>query len=278
MAPRVVTRKESRRTAAGPAAAERPAEPRTAADPSVSTRMRLLLAAERLIADGGVAQVSMRRINLEAGAGNISAVHYHFGSLERVVEAILELRVPPMNDRRNAMLDELRGRPEPPSVNDVLQAVVWPLAEQLLDGAPDNCYVRFLAAVNRVPSFEQRTFLRHRRRRGLTRCYVLLRRAFPAVPKDVLHARIMLGWREVVHTLADVDAMIRARHPALRDALVMFHATDLITRIGQALGAPVSEATQMARRMLLSKAASEKGTVFGMDAIWAPRPGGDAAD
>lgn len=51
---------------------------RTIGDPSMATSMRLLLAAERLIADEGVAHVSMRRINIEAGTGNISAVHYHF--------------------------------------------------------------------------------------------------------------------------------------------------------------------------------------------------------
>lgn len=249
----------------------------TADEPPMATSMRLLLVAERLIADEGVAHVSMRRINVEAGSGNISAVHYHFGSLERVIEAIFALRVPRLDARRNELLDELQRRPGPPSVNEVLQAVVWPLAEQLLEGAPDSCYLRFLAAVNRVPSFEIRTFLRQRHRRGLTRSYVLLRRAFPAIPKDVLHARLMLAWREVVRTLADVDLMIRARHSRLRDPLVMFHATDLITRIEASLGAPISEATQLARRVLLSKSASEQGTVFGMDSIWAPSPGGDLA-
>lgn len=235
--------------------------------------MRLLLAAERLIADEGVAHVSMRRINIEAGAGNISAVHYHYGSLERVVEAIFALRVPAMDARRRQLLDELRGHEGPPSVNDVLQAVVWPLAEQMLEGTPDNSYLRFLAAVVRVPSFEMRTFLSHRHRRGLTRCYVLLRRAFRSIPVDVLHARLMLAWREVIYTLADVDLMIRARHPTLRDPLVMFHTTDLITRIGVTLGAPVSEATRAARHVLLNRSVAQKGTVFGMDSIWAPRSG-----
>ena len=42
---------------------------RSIVDPSMATSMRLLLAAERLIADEGVAQVSMRRINIEAGTG-----------------------------------------------------------------------------------------------------------------------------------------------------------------------------------------------------------------
>ena len=239
--------------------------------------MRLLLAAERLIADDGVAQVSMRRINIEAGAGNISAVHYHFGSLEGVIAAIFALRAPGIDARRNELLDELLTRGGPVTVHDILQAVVWPLAEKMLGDAADKSYLRFVAAINHAPSFDMWTVIARRHRRGLTRCYILLRRALPTVPKDVLHARIVLGWREIIYALADVDGMIRARHPTLRDPLVMFHTTDLITRIGVSLGAPVSEATQLARRVLLARSASEKGTVFGMDSIWAPSPGGEQA-
>jgi len=231
--------------------------------------MRLLLAAERLIAEDGVAQVSLRRINAEAGTDNISAVHYYFGSLERVIEAIFDLRVASIDARRNEMLDEMVSRHAAPAVQDILQAAIWPLAEQLVDHAAENCYLGFLAAINRAPAYDMWSVVPHRHRRGLVRCYILLRHAFPEIPKDVLHARIMLCWREVIYALADVDLMIRARHPKLRDPLVMFHTTDLITRIGCALGAPVTEATQFARRMLHSKATSEKGTVFGMDSIWA---------
>lgn len=242
---------------------------RKAANRSVSTSTRLLLAAERLIAQDGVAQVSMRRINAEAGTGNISAVHYHYGSLERVIAAIFDLRVPAIDARRNEMLDELHARQSPPKAHDILQAVIWPLAEHMLGQPTDNCYVRFVAAINRAPKYDMWNVVSHRHRRGLTRSYVLLRRTLSTIPKDVLHARIMLAWREVIYTLADVELMIQARHPNLRDPLVMFHTTDLVTRIGCSLGAPVSEATQVARRILLSKSASEKGTLFGMDSVWA---------
>lgn len=237
------------------------------------TAMRLLLAAERLIARDGVAQVSMRRINAEAGAANISAVHYHYGSLEGVIAAIFDLRVPANDARRNEMLDELRARQRPAGIHDILQAVIWPLAEHMLNQPADNCYVRFIAAVNRAPSLDMWNFISHRNLRGLTRSYVLLRIALPTIPKDILHTRIMLAWREAIYTLADVELMIQARHPDLRDPLVMFHTSDLISRIGCALTAPVSEATQMARRILLSRSGSEKGTLFGMDSVWAFGPG-----
>ena len=59
-----------------------------------STKEQILLAAERLIADHGVDGVSMRQIGSAVGSGNNSAVLYHFGSKEKLVQAIFEYRLP----------------------------------------------------------------------------------------------------------------------------------------------------------------------------------------
>ena len=55
-----------------------------------STKAQILLTAERMIADHGVDGVSMRQIGTEVGSGNNSAVLYHFGSKEKLVEAIFD--------------------------------------------------------------------------------------------------------------------------------------------------------------------------------------------
>ncbi|WP_217231524.1 TetR/AcrR family transcriptional regulator [Streptomyces anulatus] len=73
------------------------------ADESSSTRDRLLDAAEKLFLDHGVNQVSVRAINAEAGL-NPGAVHYHFGSREGLVAALLERELEP---RWRDCLDEL---------------------------------------------------------------------------------------------------------------------------------------------------------------------------
>ncbi|MCZ0975134.1 helix-turn-helix domain containing protein [Streptomyces albulus] len=53
-----------------------------------ATRQRLIKAAERLFAAHGVDAVSVRAINAAAGQGPAS-VHYHFGSKENLVAAVL---------------------------------------------------------------------------------------------------------------------------------------------------------------------------------------------
>ncbi len=59
---------------------------------STATRERLLTAAERLLLTERYDDVSVRRICTEAGA-NPAAVHYHFGSKEALVAALLEERL-----------------------------------------------------------------------------------------------------------------------------------------------------------------------------------------
>lgn len=240
----------------------------TVNDVAMGTRECLLFTAERLIARDGVERVSMRAINVEAGAKNLSALHYHYGSLEGVISAIFDLRMGPVNRRRNELVAELRARGREGNVTEILHAVVWPLAEQML-GKGDNNYVGFMAAVNRSPSLDSWLVVGRRNRRGLVRCYVLIRRALSAVPPGILHTRMVMGMRELVYALADVDRLIAERHPGSRDTLVVFHASDLISRIAASLAAPVSDATRMAGRVLEASASVEQVQLFGMDAIWA---------
>src|SRR5262245_66330191 len=70
------------------------------------TRRQLILAAERLFAERGLAGVSLREINVAAGQRNTSAAHYHFGSKEALVEAIFDFRRNEISRRRDELLDK----------------------------------------------------------------------------------------------------------------------------------------------------------------------------
>lgn len=98
-------------------AEERPPNAATAA-----TRARLLAEAERLFLTQGYEKVSVRAVNAAAGM-NPAAVHYHFGSKEGLVVALLQQRLGPLWADR---LDDLTARraagwtPGPAELADVI--------------------------------------------------------------------------------------------------------------------------------------------------------------
>ena len=91
------------------------------------TKDRILDVAERLFADCGFADTSMRDITGEADV-NLAAVNYHFGSKEALLESVLERRFKPINENRLALLDELEraAGQEGPDVEDILRALLGP--------------------------------------------------------------------------------------------------------------------------------------------------------
>jgi AcrR family transcriptional regulator len=116
-----------------------------AAEPEKDIKTAVLDAAERLLADYGVNGVSLRRILTEAGA-NSAALHYHFKSREGLVEALLARRGENINLRRREMLLALENQARPPEVDQIVDAVVDPLVEFLLEeGEPGRRYLRLLA-------------------------------------------------------------------------------------------------------------------------------------
>src|SRR3954462_1756002 len=73
-----------------------------------STKEQIVLAAERLFAEHGIDGVSLRQVGAAAGNGNNSAVQYHFGSKDRLVQAVFEYRLPRMQERRALLIAEHR--------------------------------------------------------------------------------------------------------------------------------------------------------------------------
>lgn len=82
-------------------------------------------AAEELFAEHGVNAVSIRAINSAAGLAP-AAVHYHFGSREALLEAVLARRAVPLLTEMNAHAEELITRPQPPATREILEAIIRP--------------------------------------------------------------------------------------------------------------------------------------------------------
>ncbi|OHV35242.1 MULTISPECIES: TetR/AcrR family transcriptional regulator [Pseudofrankia] len=109
---------------------------------SHDARLRLLLSAERLYAEHGLEAVSLRHICRAAGNGNNNAVQYHFGSERGLLEAIVSYRVPPLDQRRAALLEAARAGGDPLGVRELVDVLMRPLAEEAR--RPGSRYVGFL--------------------------------------------------------------------------------------------------------------------------------------
>lgn len=99
------------------------------------TRERILNAAEALFGERGFETVSLRDITGQAEA-NVAAVNYHFGSKDKLVDAVVERHVVPVNEERLRMLDALEAEAAeaPVPVENLLEAFLGPLLAHITGG------------------------------------------------------------------------------------------------------------------------------------------------
>lgn len=97
-------------------------------------------AAERLGAERGLAALTVQAVQEAAGQKNKSAVQYHFGGRQGLVDALVAARMAPASERRTAMLLDLG---EGASTRALVEVLVVPLIESVLSRQP-SYWARFL--------------------------------------------------------------------------------------------------------------------------------------
>ena len=91
-----------------------------------STQAALLRAAERLFAELGIGPTSTRAILREAGQRNESALQYHFGGREGLIDALYAERGAQVGDERERMLRELDASGDVQDVRRLCAVAVLP--------------------------------------------------------------------------------------------------------------------------------------------------------
>jgi AcrR family transcriptional regulator len=202
-----------------------------------STPERLLDATERLVAAQGVDAVSLRAINAAAGS-NVAAAHYHFGSKEALVAAVLRRRMGVLAEERLALLDPLRGLRRPP-LRTIVEALVLPLA-RLAATDDGRHYVRFLAMLNHAGEPWWRLVAEGfaAQREPLED---VLARALPDVPADQRGFRLAVAGSLMLDVLAEPE-----RHGV--DAPGGLASRDLVPAIVDAMTAVLSGPPTTRRR------------------------------
>jgi AcrR family transcriptional regulator len=154
---------------------------------SKETTERLLDVAERLFAKEGIENVPVTRIVGSSKARNRSALHYHFGSREGVLKAVLDRRLSEINDVRNAMLDE-----DPQAGKTLIGAVraaVAPLCLMVLNRPWGPDYVSVLAQVRFHPVLLGENAVDDANLSSVRRCLKVIEDTLPTISRAVLARR-----------------------------------------------------------------------------------------
>lgn len=147
--------------------------------PSDHTRIAILRAAEKLYADRGFADVTLRDI-VAAAAVNLAAVNYHFGSKDELIAELFVTRSLAMNRER---LNELKAAEAAgggtAAIDAVLRALVGPTLRGCL--GPDqqrSDTARFMirASIEAVPPIRR---IKNREIDHLRRFAAAMRRSLP---------------------------------------------------------------------------------------------------
>src|SRR5271155_4051745 len=107
---------------------------------AASTRELLLDAAARLFAERGVDNVSIADIVRSADQRNTSAVHYHFGSRDEILRAVMFRHVDDLAARRIELLKEAQRRPSS-DARAAAEAIVRPITEFAQGGWRQRAYL-----------------------------------------------------------------------------------------------------------------------------------------
>jgi AcrR family transcriptional regulator len=191
------------------------------------TRAQLARAGERLFAQRGIHQVRLREINALAGQKNRSAVHYHFGSREGLVEAILSAHQTAMDHEVGPALDALVARGVP-GVRDIVAVWVRALSGQLREPSGRD----FLRIVPQVLDMVNPIVRRGATVRASTqsgRTFALLDRCIADVPTPLRRERLV-SYSLILTTLfADRAALVESGEvPALDEEEFAGHVLDVI--------------------------------------------------
>jgi len=161
-----------------------------------ATQARLLDAAERQFADRGFEGASLRQITSEAGV-NLAAPNYHFGDKESLFAAVFVRRARAINRDRLARLEAMERAERPPSVADLVAAVIEPMRELWLgtsDGSP-HPFLRCMARTLLDPQPFMRGLVQAEFAPFFARLLPALQAAIPGLDRTLLITRVqaMMG-------------------------------------------------------------------------------------
>lgn len=199
--------------------------------------LRLVLAAERLFALHGIDGVSLRQIAASAGSSNNSAVHYHFGSKDGLIDAILRYRLPQLVSERRLLATQC----DPSDLRSRFGAHYLPVLH--MAETPENHYVSFVEQLQRrnVAAGETSFALPEEGMRSDEQFRQDLGRLLADLDEEVRNMRIVHAQLACLHAAVDREHAVASGGAVPAFELFVSSLLDGITGF---LAAPVSPTTR----------------------------------
>ncbi len=179
----------------------------------------------------------LRDIAAAAGQRNNSAVQYHFGSRDGLIEAVVAQRMVTLEVRRLELLAERAAADEPDGVHELLEVLVVPMFE-LGSRHGIGYYARFLEQIRTHPAVTDEANLHGTRRTSVRVIMHRLDRGLPELPAALRMRRLRALPTVLFSLLADHERAVQDGVVAADDTSAW---TELIDILAGALTAPVSE-------------------------------------
>lgn len=174
----------------------------------MSTKVKILDAAEQLFADKGFNGTSLREITSQAEV-NLAAVNYHFGSKKELIKAVMSRYFDELTPRAVSALEALCERDKQPTLVEVFSAFTVPLLS--LNNVRPNGTSNFLQLLGRGYTDSQ-GFLRWfitTQYPGIISSFVnAVQKAYPELTPEEMFWRLHFTMGTVVFTMSSSDALI----------------------------------------------------------------------
>lgn len=155
--------------------------------------------AEEMIGSCGLASVSMRQIAAAAGLGSPSAVQYHFGDMDGLIDAVYRYRMPYVEARRAELLAALDAA-DRKNLKCLLHATLLPLAE--IKNSKAICSYALFAAEMGYSSFVSAGWIRATVSAKATQALIDLTKAeMPPARDEIKNLKISMAYQMILRTI-----------------------------------------------------------------------------
>jgi AcrR family transcriptional regulator len=203
------------------------------------TKDQILDAAECLFSEYGIGAVPLRRIVAEAKV-NSAAIHYHFGSKEKLVKAVFVRRYGPINRQRIELLEALESAEQPPGIEQLCHAIVAPPFRIGEGTASEHLYRSLAGRLMTEPAYMELIF------NDLfaevdRRFDALLAKALPDLPDTVRTWRKFMATGSMIFVLREQNLIARASNGLCDTSDVEVTIRRLVRFMAAGLSAPMAD-------------------------------------